>query len=534
MMASSTFHFLIFLHLRFSLNRGGAAAAAVASEHSRFLSMRRNNKNNNPLRIILTNLPQTNNNSPFQRDYVSILRGGEIIRKPTSSNPGLVNNTNTTSSVVPRRYYTPSVPMLIRFLFLCYYSSLGALMPYLPVYYHSLGHGGLIIGLLGAIKPLTTFLVAPLWGIVSDAATNKFPVLYLSFGVSLLGQLLMAYRTNVSFLLIMVFVTAIFNAPVKSLMDSIVLDHLPVKADYGRMRLWGQLGFGLGSSSVGVLLSKSSSYPVTTDVATDAMKSIFRYIPVEALRPLVAAALQVWRSITGYKILFLGHAALSIPTWWALTVFERLDKEKQQRDNDAASISMKQSKKSKQQQSSGSPNSKSDQSGTKIMEGLRLLVTDSDAILFFFLVFIVGTSSGVIENFAYVRLREVGGAGREMGLSRLVSSASGVPMFWYSGQLTELLGADRVLTLSLASYVVRFYLYAVMTHPYHALPAEALRGLTFAAFWSTGTIYAHRISPPGMSTTMVRDAKHFSLFDAIICVISCILLSLIISLVFNN
>jgi hypothetical protein len=494
-MGPTRFLFLVLLLYLSKNNNGGGVNA------ERFLWRR----NTSPILL----LPCSTKNMPFKRDVFKSLRGGEIAGK-SLSNPNFSNNSSipSSSSVVLRRY-TPSVPMLIRFLFLCYYSSLGALMPYLPVYYHSLGHGGLIIGVLGAIKPLTTFLVAPLWGIVSDAATNKFPVLYLSFGVSLIGQLLMAFRTNVSFLLIMVFVTAVFNAPVKSLMDSIVLDHLPVKADYGRMRLWGQLGFGLGSSSVGVLLSKYSSHPVTTDEATDIMKSLFHYIPVEALRPLVAAALQVWRSITGYKILFLGHAALSIPTWWALTVFERLDKEKQQRDLDTASKIANSGKKSKQYRSKAKSTLKPNQNGTRIMEGLRLLITDSDALLFFFLVFIVGTSSGVIENFAYVRLREVGGAGREMGLSRLVSSASGVPMFWYSGELTERFGADRVLTLSLASYVIRFYLYAVMTHPYHGLPAEALRGLTFAAFWSTGTIYAHRISPPGMSTTMVSNLFSF-------------------------
>ena len=136
--------------------------------------------------------------------------------------------------------------------------------------------------------------------------------------------------------------------------------------------------------------------------------------------------------------------------------------------------------------------------GAKIMEGLRL-----------FLVFIVGTSSGVIENFAYVRMREVGDAGKEMGLSRLVSSADGAPMFWFSDPLTERLGAHRVivLALALASYVTRFYLYKAMRNPYHGLPAEALWGVTFAAFWSTGTIYAHRIRPPGMSTTMVSQRE---------------------------
>jgi MFS family permease len=123
--------------------------------------------------------------------------------------------------------------------------------------------------------------------------------------------------------------------------------------------------------------------------------------------------------------------------------------------------------------------------------------------LFFFLVFVAGVSSGVIENFAYVRMREVGGTGREMGFSRLVSSLAGAPMFWFSGTLTQALGADRVIVLSLMSYVLRFLIYALMRNPYHGLPAEALRGVTFAAFWSSGTVYAHEISPPGLHATML-------------------------------
>jgi hypothetical protein len=115
-----------------------------------------------------------------------------------------------------------------------------------------------------------------------------------------------------------------------------------------------------------------------------------------------------------------------------------------------------------------------------------ILLHNSDAMLFFFLVFVVGRSSGVIENFAYVCMREVGGAGKEMGLSRLVSSAAGAPMFWFSGPLTERLGVDRVLVLALLSYMTRFFIYAFIRNPYHGLPVEALRGVTFAAFWSTG------------------------------------------------
>ena len=76
-------------------------------------------------------------------------------------------------------------------------------------------------------------------------------------------------------------------------------------------------------------------------------------------------------------------------------------------------------------------------------------------------------------------------------------------MFWYAGQLTRNLGVSTVLVLTLFSYTIRFFIYSAMSSPLHGLPAEALRGATFALFWSTATIYAHKIAPEGMSATLL-------------------------------
>jgi len=376
--------------------------------------------------------------------------------------------------------------MLIRVLFLCYYGSLGSLMPYLPVYYQSLGHGGLIIGMLGSIKPLTTFFVAPVWGLLSDqSGDNKFTVLKITFMVSLLTQLIVPFRNDVRFLVAMVFFTAIVNAPVKSLIDSFVMDHLSSedRTQYGKLRLWGQLGFGIGSSGAGVILSKSLAKggEITTEGATlKQSASTAEYFSKNML--------SLWDHLRGYKLLFAIHALLAIPTWLCLKEFHRMDEKK--------TVAVKRRRKA--------TNAKEElKDPPHILEGLRALLTSPDAMLFFFLVFIVGLSSGCIENFAYVRIREVGGSGKEMGISRLISSMAGAPMFYFSGPLTEKLGADRVLVLSIVSYVLRFFIYAAMKAPYHGLPAEALRGLTFGAFWSTGTVYAHRIAPHGMHATML-------------------------------
>jgi hypothetical protein len=398
------------------------------------------------------------------------------------------------------------VLLLIRIMFFTYYASLGSLLPYLPVYYHSLGHGGQIIGMLGAIKPFTTFLVAPSWGIISDQSGSPFTVLYFTFLVSLVGQLLVAWRHDPAWIMSMVFITAVFNAPVKSLLDSMVMSNLKDRSQYGRLRLWGQLGFGVGSSSVGLLLSKSQHRPYTP--------------PIEGTT-WMGHIDEVWQSLTGFKLLYLSYALLSLPTIIGIRAFDRWTKQTTQLDQKKEEEKLAASIQSKTEQSTkknkdGATSNKSSQVVAKgqnetinngkpsVWDGMRLLVHNSDALLFFFLVLVTGISSGLIENFAYVRIREVGGTGRDMGLSRLVSSMAGAPMFWFSGPFTELLGADRVIVLSLCVYVVRYFNYALMQTPLQGLPAEALRGVTFAAFWSTCTIYASRISPPGMQATMVR------------------------------
>ena len=407
----------------------------------------------------------------------------------------------------------PKLMMMIRVLFVTFYGSLGSLMPYLPVYYHSLGHGGAAIGLLGAVKPLTTFLVAPLWGIVSDRTQNPSLILQFTFITSLVLQLSFCARDEVNYLVTLGFLAALFNAPVKSLIDSMVLDNLKEneKGQYGKLRIWGQLGFGLGSGIVGWLLSHKPKTPTYTPVSHPFREEIldvgmeaaiaaaaseeFTGTALENLSQMLYSAIDYLKNINGYRLAFLAHGVLSIPAFLCMRSLSRFEKKDKKKIID---------KSAEEQRSFKSKEKVSQKEGPHILEGLNLLIHNTDALLFFFLVFVVGTSSGCIENFAYVRIREVGGSGKEMGLSRLISSAAGAPMFWFSGSLSKKLGVDKVLVLSLLSYVARFFIYAFMKNPYQGLPAEALRGFTFAAFWSTGTIFAHSISPKGMGATMVR------------------------------
>ena len=147
---------------------------------------------------------------PRRKNLIAIRGGGR-------------SNAIDNSSPIPSQSASKSTLQAMRLLYLTYYASLGALMPYLPVYFHSLGHKGTSIGLLGAVKPLTTLLAAPLWGIISDKSGNHVSTLQFTFVTSLLCQLLVGMNSNLTYLMVTVFVTALLNAPVKSLIDSIVM-----------------------------------------------------------------------------------------------------------------------------------------------------------------------------------------------------------------------------------------------------------------------------------------------------------------------
>ena len=410
-------------------------------------------------------------------------------------NAAMVQNTDNhikESSDDGENHTNPKTLMLIRLLFITYYGSLGSLMPYLPVYFHSLGHGGQAIGLLGAVKPLTTFIVAPLWGVISDYYQNPSLVLQVTFITSLALQLLLPLKDEVHYLMGMVFLTALFNAPVKSLIDSMVMNKLSAadRGQYGKLRLWGQLGFGLGSSIVGASMSRLTPASTTTTASASAfVNEKVKTSARETMKAFLSNPMNTIRNIQGYKIAFLAYGMMSIPAFIAMQSFKKMNHKEEER------LDKSKTNKIAEKSTKGS--------SPKILQGLNMLLHHGDALLFFSLVLVVGITSGIIENFAYVRIREVGGSGKEMGLCRLVSSLCGAPMFWFSGPLTSKLGADRVLVLALVSYIFRFLNYAFMKHPFHALPAEGMRGIAFAAFWSTGTVFAHKISPPGMSATMV-------------------------------
>lgn len=320
---------------------------------------------------------------------------------------------------------------LVSFLQFLFYCTLGSAMPYIPLYYRYLGIPEDQIGFLGAITPAITFLVSPVWGAIADITGKHKEIMLLTFIGSILSRCLLAFkRKNVFWLGLLVAASAVLNAPVKPLLDSAVMAILVDKADYGKTRLFGQLGFGFGSYLVGPFLSKDMS-----------------------------------------KI-FMIHAALAVPTTAVMMTFAPKPQQDSKKKLD-------------------------------LKLGLVHALRNKGLVVFFLVVFLVGLSSGITENFAYVRISEVGGQGDILGILRLVSSIAGCPFFWLAGNFHRALGTNGVLAMSLLAYAVRLYNYAAILKPIHAIPAEVIRGAAFAVFWTSMTSHVYEKSPSGLTATML-------------------------------
>lgn len=342
-----------------------------------------------------------------------------------------------------------------------FYACLGSVMPFIPLYYSlALGASDEKVGWWGAINPSLTFLVSPLWGALADSTGLDKQIMLITFALSTATRCGLVRTQSFKAVSALVALTAVISAPVKPLLDAIVMSRLKDKTNFGKSRLWGQLGFGFGSWLAGPMLSSAKD-----------IKKIFALQAVLAV-PTVVLMLLFLRA---------SPSSSSSPASAAATAKEKI---REMRKIVGKSVNTV-------------PES-------DFVSALRLAGSDRRLVAFFTLVFLLGISSGIIENFAYVGLKEARGYdGAALGVCRLVSSIAGVPMFYVSGDIVKRVGVDGVLLGCLIAYVARFLIYSSLTNTWQALPAEILRGLAFALFTSASTFYVYNAAPKFLLATML-------------------------------
>lgn len=155
---------------------------------------------------------------------------------------------------------TPASPSrAIRWAALYYFSffaAIGILVPYINLYYESVGLATGSIGVLAALPTVVSLVASPLWGVVADRLRLHrvlLPVAMVINAVVVFGLLNMQQFV---FLAIFVLLQSFFGSPIGPLADNSVLEMLGDKERhrYGSLRLWGAVGFGITSWVTGNLL----------------------------------------------------------------------------------------------------------------------------------------------------------------------------------------------------------------------------------------------------------------------------------------
>lgn len=372
-------------------------------------------------------------------------------------------------------------------LYFLTFAGLGVIMPYFPVYYESLAFNKVLIGILCMIPNFCSFLIAPIFSIIGDILHAHYELMMVSLVTSTISVIAMLFVKGFGLLSAVVLIGSVMRAPLTPQIDALVISTLPDKARYGEMRLWGAVSYGIFSLIGGILTATdddSNSNGGEEGVSLD--PSSFR--PIFYLHALFFFS-------SGFILLYLlnklqlQEIRQFISQYSIINEQRKSESEEINHNTTSITSSAAELKESKEKRS--------------IMVALLQVFYDHPEVgIFSIVVFLSGFGSGVIESYLFLRLKQLGGSGYVMGISRFITCAAEVPLFQVSGYLQEKYGVWTMLAVTQLAFVIRFTYYSFLTVPWLVLPCEVLHGFTFAVMWSVSCSYANMISPPECHSSM--------------------------------
>lgn len=128
-------------------------------------------------------------------------------------------------------------------LYCCSYFAFGSLIPLLSQYLVSIGLNGVEIGTITALGLLAGVFTTPLWGMVCDRTGKNKTILILLLIAPATLSLVMISLQNYYLILFNYTVFYIFQNSITPVMDSLALNF---SSDFGKIRLWGAVGYAVG------------------------------------------------------------------------------------------------------------------------------------------------------------------------------------------------------------------------------------------------------------------------------------------------
>lgn len=146
-----------------------------------------------------------------------------------------------------------------------YFALLGAIAPYVPLYFAHLGFSPARMGELLALPMLMRCLAPNLWGWLGDKTGRRLSIVRWGALLTLLGFSLIFISQSYAWLAMVMLVHAFFWHAILPQFEVITFEHLSQRPqDYSRIRLWGSVGFIVAVVLLGYGFAASGmdSFPV--------------------------------------------------------------------------------------------------------------------------------------------------------------------------------------------------------------------------------------------------------------------------------
>jgi MFS transporter, PPP family, 3-phenylpropionic acid transporter len=145
----------------------------------------------------------------------------------------------------------------LAFWYFAYFAFVGAYMPYFSLYLESLDLSPQRIALLMTLGQLMRLLTPMAWGWASDRSGRRTPIIRLSAAMSCLIFFGYYFTKDFFFLIAVTGALHFFWCASLPLVEALTFGHLRSNpAGYGRVRVWGSVGFVVSVFAVGLWLDK--------------------------------------------------------------------------------------------------------------------------------------------------------------------------------------------------------------------------------------------------------------------------------------
>ncbi|MEO8213475.1 MAG: MFS transporter [Myxococcales bacterium] len=150
---------------------------------------------------------------------------------------------------------------MIQPIYFFYFMSVGISMPFFSPYLLGLGFSGRQIAVILCVVPVLNMGVPLFWAWKADRTRRHARILSVICLGAFCGYLPLVVARAFPLVLVSYLAFAVFGVGIGTMVDSMALVQVRAGADYGRIRVWGSIGYMAAAIAVGALLTSRAGRP---------------------------------------------------------------------------------------------------------------------------------------------------------------------------------------------------------------------------------------------------------------------------------